>query len=271
MIISHKYRFIFIKNSKTAGTSIELFLDSVCGVDDVLTPFWHSEEGHHPRNYRGTFNPVRELWHGHKYRSPWGCRGVRASLSDLWLHRKFYEAMPAWLVRCRIPRGIWESYYKFAVERNPWDKVLSRRDHWNRVNKIGKTVTIDEFLDWLEGELANPWISVAPYNLPRYVDPRTGDVLVDRMCRYENLNAELTDVFGQLGISFDGELGPRAKAQYRQDRRHFSEILSDNQQERIGRIFAKEIRLWGYSRESLAIDVRGCSGRGAIERQRETG
>ena len=36
MIISHKHQFIFIKTVKTAGTSIEVLLDSICGPDDVV-------------------------------------------------------------------------------------------------------------------------------------------------------------------------------------------------------------------------------------------
>ena len=36
MIISHKYRFIFIKNYKTAGSSIESYLHPYLGDDDII-------------------------------------------------------------------------------------------------------------------------------------------------------------------------------------------------------------------------------------------
>jgi hypothetical protein len=35
MIISYKYKFIFIKNRKVAGTAIELFLKNYLGSKDI--------------------------------------------------------------------------------------------------------------------------------------------------------------------------------------------------------------------------------------------
>ena len=44
MILSHKHQFIFIKTNKTAGTSIEIALSSICGEDDIITPIHSSDE-----------------------------------------------------------------------------------------------------------------------------------------------------------------------------------------------------------------------------------
>ena len=38
MIVSHDRRFIFVKTSKTAGTSVEMQLSVFCGPDDIVTP-----------------------------------------------------------------------------------------------------------------------------------------------------------------------------------------------------------------------------------------
>ena len=38
MIISHKYKFIFIKTRKTAGTTIEYNISKYLGKNDIITP-----------------------------------------------------------------------------------------------------------------------------------------------------------------------------------------------------------------------------------------
>ena len=57
MIISHKYKFIFLKTTKTAGTSVEISLSRFCGDDDIITPIDFADEairqlfGKKPQNY----------------------------------------------------------------------------------------------------------------------------------------------------------------------------------------------------------------------------
>ena len=226
MILSHRHKFIFIKTAKTAGTSIEVFLSQHCGPDDVVTPVIPPVEGHQPRNHKDLFNPLPEM-----------CAGLNRlgdTCSDLLHRRKFYNHIRAVLVRARIPDQIWRCYFKFCVERNPWDKTLSHY-HMHR-HRAGGALAFDEYL--ARGRF--------PINYRRYTDRSGREIIVDRVLRYEHLNTELAEVCAQLGIPFTGSLETTAKTEYRADRTRYWEIFTDAQRRLIEQKFAREIELHGY-------------------------
>jgi hypothetical protein len=227
MILSHKYKFIFIKTAKTAGTSIEVFLSRLCGPKDIVTSIAPPVEGHQPRNYEGLINPIPEI-----LQRPGKLFSVlRHTITS---REKFYNHMPASEVRNRVPADVWNSYFKFCVERNPWDKVLS---HYHmHVAREGGSLTLDEYL--ARGRF--------PVNYFRYTDRAGTRIIVDRVVRYENLLVELGEVFSQLRIPFDGSLGVAAKSEYRTDRRPYQEVFNEEQQKIVQQAFAKEIELHGY-------------------------
>jgi hypothetical protein len=200
MIISHKHKFIFIKTVKTAGTSLEVFLSQHCGPLDVVTPIIPHVEPHLARNHEG-----------------------------------YYNHMPAFQIRHKIDPQIWRSYFKFCVERNPWDKTLSFYHMENHRRQSG--VTLDNFLAEKKFPLNYPW----------YTEPdNPNKIIVDRIIHYEQLIPELAGVFQDLGIAFYGTLGVNAKSEYRTDRRPYQEIYSPEQARLIGDSFQQEILLHGY-------------------------
>jgi hypothetical protein len=227
MIISHKYKFIFIKTAKTAGTSIEVFLSKQCDPADIVTPIVPPIQGHQPRKYQGFINPIPEIID----RPAKLLSALRRTLTS---REKFYNHMPASLVQKRVPARVWKTYLKFCVERNPWDKVLS---HYHmHATREGGSLSLDEYLARRR----------FPMNYFRYTDRAGRKIIVDRVLRYENLAAELSDVFAQLGVSFDGTLGIRAKSEYRTDRTPYQLVFNDQQRKIVEKAFAKEIELHGY-------------------------
>ena len=199
MIISHQHRLIFIKNVKTAGTSIEVYLSEHCGPGDIVTPVLPPEPGHRPRNHDG-----------------------------------FYNHMPAHEIRASLPRAAWDDYFRFTVERNPWDKTLS---HFHMAReRLGRDMSFDAYLD----------AGLAPVTRALYIDPRSGEMLVHRVLRFERLDQELGDVFAQQGVPWSGRLDVHAKASTRTDRRPYREVYTPAQRARVAALFAWEIEQFGY-------------------------
>lgn len=233
MIISH---IIFIKTKKAAGTSIETYLSQYCGENDILTPVGKESETekHVPKNWKGFFNPIPEI-----VKCSRSLRDIAEPVAHALQRKKFYNHIPAFRARERIPAKIWNSYYKFCVERNPWDKTLSHY-YYTLKKRSNNKLAFEEYVK--RGRFC--------LNYPLYMDPQHRKIIVDRVIKYENLNEELGEVFDYLGIPFEGSLPVRAKSHYRKDRRPYWEVFSNELKEYrdvIPKIFKKEIELLGYT------------------------
>jgi hypothetical protein len=227
VIVSHEYRFIFIKTRKTAGTSLEVLLSGLCAEGDVVTPILPPEPGHVPRNYEGMFDPRPEMRAG---------MPLQRTLQDLVRRRRYFNHMPASLARARLSKRLWRDYFTFSIERNPWDKTISHFHSRQRLQ--GDQLTFEEYL--ARGDLC---LNYPIYTVPG--DPRR--LMVDRVIRYEQLDSDLADVLGPLGVPFKPPLGIGAKGGYRTDRRPYQEVYTSEQRDLVARAFAPEIELHGYT------------------------
>jgi hypothetical protein len=223
MLLSHKYKFIFVKTRKTAGTSMEISLSRYCGPDDIITPFLNPED----EAFRRELNifPRNDLVPLRRYRGREILKWLRGWRLRYWDH------MPAKQIKRFIGDEIYNTYYKFCFERNPWDKVISYY-HWE--NRKHKYPSLDDFFS--RKPLCTDY---SKYSI-------NGDIAVDFIGRYENLMEDLQAVCQRLGIPFDGWM-PRAKASYRKDKREYRDILTLPQKEFIDRCFEKEIQLFHYT------------------------
>ena len=226
MIISHKYKFIFIRTHKTAGTSIEIELSKFCGEEDVITPISLKDEAIRRKlGYRGSQNYV-ESWLKYEFKD-W----VRL-FAELQRKKKFVGHMLAKEIRQKIGDDIWNSYFKFCFERNPWDKVISFYFFQHR--KESRPL-LSEFI--LSGEASQ----VSDYDLYTC----DGKIIVDYIGRYENLDSELELIDERLGFPERLQIA-RAKGNFREDRRHYRLLLGDEEKKRISIDLAKEISYFGY-------------------------
>jgi len=225
MIVSHKHEFIFLKTRKTAGTSIEVFLSEGCGDQDIVTEIFPEESNHRPRNFRGIASPFESAARQEPF-----LRRLRHAVS----FRRYYNHMPAELVKARVGEDIWNRYFKFCVERNPWDKTVSM--YYMYLKRSGKEISFEQFVD------SYPRL---PVNYGLYSD-RQGNLMVDRLLRYESLNDELAAVFQSLGVPFEGALQQRAKSDYRTEQGRYQDMYTSGSRNRVAEIYKQEIDLLGY-------------------------
>jgi len=99
VLVSHIHKFIYLKNYKVAGSSVESFFGQYC-VDPAG---------------KYSFEDTQEM-----KISPFGILGSR-----LVKNKKWYNHMSASEIRKNLGAEKFNSYYKFCVVRNPYDVVVS--------------------------------------------------------------------------------------------------------------------------------------------------
>ena len=226
MIVSHRYRFIFLKTKKTAGTSIEVLLSQYCDDDDIVTKVFPAEENHKPRNWKGRSNLISDL---NKLSSRW-----HRSLCRRWLSgEKYFNHMPADLVRHRVGEDIWQNYFKFTVERHPLEKTKSH--FLMQRARSGNRLTLEEYFQ--RGRFCT--------NFPIYTD-YAKNIAVDKVLSFERLSADLQETLLYLGINEPHQELPRAKTSYRKNAEHDPIHFSDAQLNTLSEAFRWEIDQFGY-------------------------
>mgnify|MGYP006281438669 CR=1 FL=1 len=159
MIISHKHKFIFIKTRKTAGSSISKILRDYLSPNDIADGDWYDN-----------LKPLNVNYHRHS---------MEGHQKAKWISKKFpYE---------------WKHYYKFTIERNPWQKAISAYRYYQQINLKNLPKNFTDFLKWEK----NKWI---PVDWNWYTNNNT--VVVDSILAYHNLNKEFGELMNYLQIPY---------------------------------------------------------------------
>lgn len=238
-IISHTHRMIFLRTRKTASTSIEYALLPHLSPHDFISTSKGAEPLDHP--WWRTTNRTTRLANEPELKEKLA-RFRRLRRFGIYLHE------PARGVRRAVRPAVWNEYIKIAVERHPYDRVISM---WQwRTRQHEQRPSIDRFLRFLEQEkqAAVDWRGRGSKwqlysNWPIYA---IGDeVVADQLIRWEDLAVELPKILAELGIH-SIQLG-RHKARNR-DPEATLDLLDDEARERIYRLYQREFETLGYER-----------------------
>jgi len=202
MIISHEHKFIFIKTRKTAGSSLEKILFSRLGSKDICTGS--------PRDDTPRLNTDSDRGH-----MPW---------NDV----------------SKIAGSNWKSYYKFTIERNPWDKVVSSY-YWHQKIKAERFENMDftQYVKTCE-LLPRDWALYSNMEEP----------VVDQIFKYESMGEMYDELNNRFGFDVTEEeyLGTRCKSGIRKTR-DYKDIHTEESIECVKDLFVKEIDYMGYTYE----------------------
>jgi hypothetical protein len=237
VIISHRYKFIFLHVPKAAGSSVAVHLAQHLGPMDVMVGslgdcfragiipnLRTSLELLHPRVARGVIGALRR-------------RDLdKISTAHKRLYRFLGEAQghaTASAIRKAYPKE-WGDYWKFCFVRNPYQRLVSLY-HWrSKDHDVGDFIT---FLKWLSDD-------AHPHHLGWPIYSLNNRIAVDFVGRYERLHEDMKKVCDHIGIPFEPDKFPVAKKSPSFD---YWDYYGPEEKKIVERLCAKEIETFAYT------------------------
>lgn len=224
-MISHKHECIFIHIPKCAGTSIE----SALGHFEGKEKRWCQDH----RTIRMLQNDIvsKDILSNKR-----NMLEVAMRYKDKYSRK---HTNPNNLIR--VTNEQFDSYYKFAVVRNPYDRALSwygnvMRDPQTKLAmKIADGMPFDAFLEMQVGQR-----QLRP-QLDWLVNFK-GDIAVDKIVKFENIQNDFTEVLKNLKNADDIILPHRLKG----EKSTASDLFTDKSESLIKKHFGKELDLFEY-------------------------
>jgi len=215
MIISHKHKFIFLKTRKTAGSSTQAALSTICGDEDIITGDIIKDGVLDESNTAGQNMDKFYTVHPHPE-----IAGVKQYMG-----------------------GEWDNYFKFAFVRNPFEIVVSRY-HWDIGGKGKQETSIEGFREWIYG-YCKPGGTYDRDLQHKYICINSKKE-VDFVGKYESLNEDYETICQTIGAGIP-ELG-FCKSGYRK-KVHYSSYYTSEIVRLVSQYFEEDLQLFGYTFE----------------------
>jgi len=238
MLVSHTKKFIYTKTKKTAGTSVESYFEKYCLLEGTWE-FFHNRPAYVGETgiigYRGGKPPKGEVWRNH---------------------------MPAKKIKRIVGDEIWNSYFKFCVIRDPFDKMVSgfhfyyrRKQRYALTNKlnaaanrlIGKSKPIDRVSGSHKVDRFRSWVKLGGWVKDRNKYIIDGQECVDFFIRFEDLEGGIRSVCERLEIPFEPERIPRLKHGNRIDDLPLNEYYDKETIQIVSDRYRFELDRFGYT------------------------
>ncbi|MTJ29320.1 sulfotransferase family 2 domain-containing protein [Aphanizomenon sp. UHCC 0183] len=224
MLISYSHKFIFFHIAKAAGSSIKEALQSYAQEPEKF-------KINRPQRMLGDkINPLYEIWE-----------------SSLW-HAKAKD------VQKEFSPEIYNSFYKFAFVRNPWDWqvsyyhfILKEKAHI-RHELVKSMAGFEEYLKWVINT-KNPFPKGATKLQKEIITDSQGRLIVDYIGRYETLATDLNYVCQQLNLQTSLPYLNQSK------HRNYQEYYNPKTIKLVEEHFQEDIALFGYTFDGYSAEI----------------
>lgn len=172
MLVSHEYKFIYLKTVKTGGTSTEVFLQGAIEPegDEVIDRTDMRDDAH-------------------------GIVGFRGDVSKLDTPPRWFNHMSAKAVRDQLDPEIWQGYTKLANIRNPFSRAVSAFYQRHRAGVFTMPSRFEEARDLFSAFITSP--SYGSYKRIIHCDD---SYVLNDVIFYEQLEQDISRICAYLGI-----------------------------------------------------------------------
>jgi hypothetical protein len=139
-------------------------------------------------------------------------------------------------IRRLLGDDTWDSYFKFAVIRDPFDKLLSGYFFSRRPAGTDEEL-VRGFRDWVKSGGAI---------IDRHTYTIDGELCLDYFIRYEALEEGIREVCGRLGLELDLQRLPRLKDGFRQRHIPLAAYYDEETSRIASELYAFELQAFGY-------------------------
>ena len=205
-IISKQNQFLLIHIPKTGGTSLKNILKS---------------SGKH-------FNDVEGLG---KY--------LVSNFPDFYFDKGGFGHAPASHLREFLGDSAWNRLFKFAIIRNPWDRMVSAYSYMQQTPSNKRYMVMKEmnFTDFIR-----LFCEKLPNGISHLFTDEAGKIILDKIYRLEDLDNQSSSIQQRCGVSKIITLPHENKS----DRQNYRSYYSDLDAERVLKACQLEISIGNY-------------------------
>jgi hypothetical protein len=213
-MISHSHRCIFVHIPKCGGTSIE----------DIIWP-------------AAKDRTEADLWMGFKskYHNKYQTGGLQHLLAAQ--------------IQAEVGKDVFQRYYKFAIIRNPWDKVISQFAY------MKKRQDLRDYIGMSENDSLRTYLTLIQQHSHvqweqqyKFITDESGVLMVDFVGRFEAFEKDVNRILNTLKIGrncLDSGI-VQIPHKNKGNRSHYTSYYDDETRDMVHQLFREDIVRFGY-------------------------